>query len=1716
MSNLAEDWDVLETLYSSHRSIVCRARSKSTGESQIVKHPAAAQIDPATRHRYEKEVRVHHALGRVRSQCPRLEERGGLPVLISSDRRARSLREIENEQSYATLADQLQIAAGLARELHRLHTAGFVHRDLHPGNVLVDDGGVQLIDFEFAEDRRLADRDSQLGRRVGAPQYVSPELTGRMSLPADERSDLYSLGVILYELFSGRPPFEDDDTAALLQQHLACPAPSLAAALPNAPHQLCAIIARLLAKAPTERYRTALGLAHDLNACREILVSGCQEQTFEIGTRDVAADYRPADLLVGREPELATALPFLKQACAGTTGLLVVGGWSGVGKTALISHLGNEIRRFGGRVGSGKCDQYHRLRPYSAWVSAIGQALDAWLEFQVDRAAALHELRHDLGGSVGPLQDIAPALMEGLAPTRPEGGVSGGEARLLIHYGMETLLQKLANRDCPLMLFLDDLQWIDDASLSLLTALSNSPALHHVLFVAAYRSNEVDSLHPVHCALLAEGQRPAHFEHIELKNLGVASVRHFIDQTFALPEKQTRALTDVIMRTSAGNPYFVHQLLGELVDRRCIHFDEERARWHCDTEQLARLRMPADVQSLLVATLTDIDPSTLSTLQLAACLGASIELNRLCAAAELSPDALRERLQPAILRSLVEIGDGDLRFTHDRVQEAAYQSIPEPERPRRHLKIARSYLQQYPEGLPEQRLIEVAEHLRCGADEIRDADEQRRLLDICARAAQLADRVSAYDVALRYYRTVTACLPESAWTEHRDRMFSLQLDTVRCEFNNTQREAATERANSLLARDLTTVEHLRLAQTRIAMAIASNDQGGALELALAALGRLDIQFADDDAGLLEQAKIVNGELSAQLPPTEELEQLPEMQDSTQQLAMAIMAGAAGAAYVMRPALWQVLTLRMMQTTLNHGSSPLSAFAFGFYAVLLAGVQQQLAAGYAMGQLSVRTLERFSADGLTAKIANLFNVFVRHWAEPLRNSIEALPESIRSGVDHGDFEYGCYNAIQHGKHSVFCGLPLADVLKSQDDYIDLIRRLRMEYHVDFANIWRQLAVNLSGRARDPMHLAGDGYDAEALAQHLEAERSPFLLFNVRASQLILAYLMRELDEACRYGDAALPNEAAVPGMAERAEHALFHSLALLARAGDQLPGSEDRRIVLRHYRNLRRWSRGCADNFAHKAALIRAEWVARSSSPLHAIQHYELAIDLARDALYVNHEAVAEECFGRFWLARGSESTARHFLSLAHAHYRAWGADEKARRLRAEHHLAGEAGIAGGSQTSVGMPESIIEDVSQNLDMVAAMRASQAVSSIEDPVVLKQQLMLGIVRSAAAQNGSLALLEDDALQRVVEVRNGQCTPPSSDGATVDLPDALLQPVLKDGQAVIIDDAEHDSRRPGGSRARSLMCVPLRIGHEISGMVYLENELTTHAFSSSRAVTIEVLASQAATSIHRARLLHEMEQRVQQRTRELQQANAELERKQQQLQQTAQDMELFAYTVSHDLSAPLRSIRGFADLTLRRMAKGTQVDVQKNLTFMSDAGRQAQEQMDALMALARAATCTTSWSHFGVGEAVADAARAVDSPEAPLPEIQFSNPEAKLFGSRPAIAIVLQNLFQNSLRHAAEDRPLALLVEATELPGRVRLAIHDNGTGFGSMNPDSLFDAFVQGGSGGKLGLGLATSRRIVATHNGLIRARTSDRLGGACFEIELPQAAPETESTDEAA
>lgn len=1716
MSNLAGDWDVLDTLYRSHRSIVCRARSKSSGEPLIVKHPAAAQVDPATRNRYEKEVRVHHALGRAHGHCPRLEEYGGLPALITPDRNTRSLRDLMRDESRLSLYEQLELAIALARELHRLHTAGFVHRDVHPGNVLVDDQGVLLIDFELAEDRRLADRDCPLGRHAGAPQYVAPELTGRMNLQADERADLYSLGVVLFELLSGRPPFDDPDTATLLQKHLACPAPNLSEVLPKAPPALCAIIARLLTKAPTERYRTALGLAHDLEACREAIRTGREQLPFAIGTRDVAADYRPADLLVGREQEIASALPFMKEARSEVAGLLLVGGWSGVGKTALITHLGNEVRCSGGRVGSGKCDQYHRLRPYSAWVSAIGQALDEWLIDQEDRASALEQLRDNLGGSAAAIHDIVPAVLEGMEATQANAGASGDDARLLIQYGIETLLHQLSDRDRPLMLFLDDLQWIDDASLSLLSALANSQSLKHVLIVAAYRSNEVDPLHPVHCALLSEDSRPPRFEHLKLQNLDAASVRLIIEQSFGLPEMKTLALADVIMNTSAGNPYFVHQLLGELVDRRCVHFDAESAHWNCDTEQLARLRMPQDVLSLLVDALKDIEPDALRVLQVAACLGATMDLDSLCAATGLAPDDLRDQLRPAILRKLVEIGDGDLRFVHDRVQEAVYTSIPKLELPKLHLSIARSYLRQYSNGIPEQGLIELAEHLRCATDEIQDIEEKNLLLDVCTRAGRLADRISAHDVALRNYQTVTNAMPDSGWSEQRDDMFSLQLDTVRCEFNNTHHEAATERADALLARNLSTEEHLRLAQVRIAMAIASNDQGGAIDLALSALGRLEIRFADNDKGLIEQAQKLNAELTAQLPSPEQLEHLPEMQDSTQQLAMAIMAGAAGAAYVMRPVLWQVLTLRMMQTTLAHGSSPLAAFAFGFYAVLLAGVQQKLTAGYAMGQLSVRTLKCFAADGLTAKIANLFNVFVRHWAEPLRNSIEDLPASIRSGVDHGDFEYGCYNAIQHGKHSVFCGLPLADVLKSQDEYIELIQRLRMEYHVDFANIWRQLAKNLSGRARDPMRLASENYDAEALALRLEAERSPFLLFNVRSSQLILAYLMRELDEACRYGDAALPNEAAVPGMAERAEHALFHSLALLARAGDQLPGSKDRRIIQRHYRNLRRWSRACAENFEHKAVLIRAEWTARSPSPLRAIDHYERAIDLARDALYVNHEAVAEECFGRFWLDRGSESTARHFLSLAHAHYRAWGADEKARRLRAEHQLAVDAGITGSAQASLGGQESIIEDVSQNLDMVAAMRASQAVSSIEDPVILKQQLMLGLVRSAAAQNGNLALLEDGLLQKLVDVRDGQITPPGSNGGAVELPEELLQPVLNDGQAVIIDDAEHDARRPVGSQARSLMCVPLRIGVEISGLVYLENELTTHAFSSARAVTVEVLASQAATSIHRARLLHDMEQRVRQRTQELQQANADLERKQQQLQQTAQDMELFAYTVSHDLSAPLRSIRGFAELTLRRMDKGDKVDVHKNLTFMSEAGRQAQEQMDALMALAQASNCSSSWSHFSVSDVVGDAVRAVDSDEAPLPEIRFSNPNTELFGSRPAITIVLQNLLQNALRHAAPDRPLDLLVEAQELPDRTRIALHDNGFGFGSTNPDSLFDAFVQGRSGGKLGLGLATSRRIVATHEGEIRARASDRLDGACFEIELPRSTPSLEAAEHAA
>ncbi|MEQ9547440.1 MAG: diguanylate cyclase [Marinobacter sp.] len=1475
-----ERYRVLSKIYASSRTLVVLARRRDNDATVVLKVPQPGQRGDELKASYAKEARYRRALGQGEIE---LDSHMGLPMLVMPVSAGVALRDLLKSPEALPLVAWLKIAMAASQQLKELHALGVLHRDVRPDNLLwnSDTGQVALIDFELAVPLIHAEANPIDHQHLKATlPYTAPEATGRMNIGVDERSDLYALGATLYELLLGECPFTATDPLELIHQHMTkAPVPPHECRA-DTPKIVSSIIMKLLEKSPGRRYQSARGLEFDLGLVQKAFARAGEAADFELGRHDISDRYRPEAGLYGRDADRIDLLEAMDHVRNGGRLLYVISGHSGIGKTSLVHQLRAPTLLAGGIYAEGKCDQYQRLQPYSVWARALDSVVaQIMARPQSQRDVAKEKILAAVGSNGGLLTEIIPSLVDLIGPQPAVSQLAAREAQNRLGYVFSVFLGSLAAEFPPLVIFLDDLQWMDGASLDLLQTITQSDETRHLLIAGAYRDNEVDAAHPLQKALtLIRKETPEVLRASTLDNLSAADLAEMCAKNLNMAREAADSLAAAVYAKTAGNPFYSHQLLKRLADQRVLRFDEVQSSWVWDVELLNAMPPADNVIDLLLERLRELPEQTQEMLSLGACIGNRFEPDVLATVAGCSGESAETALEVVLNEGFLRQEAQGFTFTHDRVQQAAYNLIEPDSRAALHLHIGRQLLAAQTGSLSGRQLFDIIAHFEPNHVLLVEPAERQRIAELAAEAARRAQTASAHDVALRYYRLALTLAGEGGWQDDPQRHWALYLEAIQSEFINANHDKVEEMLGLAAAHAKTPLEQVVLFELECQFAIARNDLNTAINLALEALELLDIRFATDVQGLEEQAEKLR--VAIRLPPEgiPALADQPEMADPEQLAAIRIMVSVAGAAYVMRPDLWRVLTLQMVQTTLKHGSSPLAAFAYGFYGVLLASVYQEIDKGYAFGRLSTQLLEHYGAEPLRAKIINLFDVFVRHWKEHLRKSLEELPRGLQSGIDYGDFEYGSYNAIQHGKHQVICGCPLDEVIEQQNAYIHVIDRLKMGYHLEFAHIWRQLALNLNGRAKEPLVLAGDDYDAEALIPRLIAQSSNFLVFNIYCTQTMLAYLLGRKDEALTAADSARQYVEYVSGMAEIAEHNFYHSLCLLA-ALEPKAALHNRRLlrqVVLNQRQLKFWAEHAPVNFLHKWKLVEAERLRRCSRPQRAATLYEQAIRDARDTYYLNDQALATELYGEYMMGIGSISVGGDLVRQALRLYERWQAHEKVRQLRRRY--ADELQVASESYSQMATDTDI---AAVNFDVQSALRTSLAISQETDVNALECRLMRILAESAGAQRGLLVLKDHRAWMLAAEFdeRGARAVEESLHDAP-DLPHIVLDHVIRRRESLVLDN----TAEPGdigqdpyfeAHAVASVLCVPLLHGDEMGGLLYLENRRTPRAFSPSSTKVVEILAAQAIVAIEKARLLNTLEQRVESRTRELNRAKNELE-------------------------------------------------------------------------------------------------------------------------------------------------------------------------------------------------------------------------------------------------
>ncbi len=1397
----------------------------------------------------------------------------------------------------------LRIARQVAEILVDLQVHGVVHNNIGAHTIWVDSADTRawLTDFDCAaKDSEQAFPPARMSERSLA--YVSPEQTGRMNRKPDYRTDFYSLGVTLYQMLTHRLPFESSTPMELVHCHIAIqpvPPHSLNTAIPG---PLSDLVMKLMAKVPEERYRSASGLAADLGFCLQHYQDSATIPAFELGTRDISSRFQVSQRLYGRDREIAQLLRVYERVSAGevANALVLVSGYSGIGKTSLISEVQRPLVRDRGYFTSGKFEQLRRNVPYSSLIQAFQSLVQQLLaESEVRVAEWRARLLRALGDNGQVIVEIIPQVEMIIGPQPPVPVLGPAENQNRFNRVFLAFSEVFSQPEHPLILFLDDLQWADIPTLGIIRLMLTSPGSRYLMAIGAYRDNEVDPTHPL-AKLIAELRNETNVEDIALSPLSTGQVDRLIADSFSCGAEDARPLAAITHEKTKGNPFFVKMFLQAVYRDRLITFDHSRTRWTWSLAHMQALDISDNVVDLMVRRIRQWPREVQFVLSLAAAIGNQFRLSSLClinndgridneqAIKLLEADGLVIRL-PIGERE----GDGEcatsFRFLHDRVQQAAYSLIEEADRPLLHLRIGRLLLQTLSSEELEERKFEVVDHLNLGVALLANTVARRQLADLNLAAARKAKLSSAYEPAFKYICAAMWCLSANSWNDDYDITFACHLEKGELEYLLARWDQAIATFDEALRHVVNLLDRCRVNQYKVTLYRAKNELRTSLFIALEALRDLGIDMLEPDDSQLEDDLQRFHALTA--VDDAALLNLPELEDPHKLAAMLLLREAMNAAFFVGSRLLFAISMKMVEITIGHGSSPHAAVAFIYQAAfMLAGLKLDFDKAHRFGKLAMRlNEERYRVKPYEAIILDCSGGFISHHTQDVEVARKELDRGYDVALQHGMYTWAGYCAINWMYMSFWGPESLDNVTGRIEKMLPWLKRFDQsmaDYFCVFRSAIRKL-VEPSAHWSEP---SAEWPDAENVLRSLHDNGDRIGLLVYATTRLSLANWYGDPQRAQEYAAGGEGHALAGRGMfLETAFH--FHKCLAYAAAFDRSEPAVQRAYlesIQTALPLLERWAQFSPATYSHCYLLIKAE-LARIQADLRtAMDLYDQAIDDADANGFLQNAALGNELAGRFYLTLKRPQFAQIYLRRAHAKYVLWGARHKAREL---------------ARSCPGLiPPPRAEEAERAdsaFDMSAVIRASQAIS---EELVLQQllkKLLTIAIENAGAERGFLLLTQEGALQIEAEGSTVKDEVLLFPGTPVEpggkLAMSIVNYVRRTGESLVLNNASDDSRFAADEYVRrrkpkSVLCLPILRRRTLLGILYLQNDLASDAFTPERTEVMRVLLAQAAISLETARVYDEMQEEVAERKR------AELS-----LQHAHDDLEVRVRDRTHDLSS-----------------------------------------------------------------------------------------------------------------------------------------------------------------------------------------------------------------------
>ncbi|RCJ29479.1 serine/threonine protein kinase [Nostoc punctiforme NIES-2108] len=1487
---------IQDKIYESSNSLVYRG-IRDDGVGIVVKMLKLDYPSPQELTRYRQEYKIISSLnlqGAVKAYSQQDYQR--TLVILLEDFGAESLEQWMHKRPDIfypmPLSTFLGLAIAVCDILGRIHAANIIHKDINPGNIVfnLDTGIVKIIDFGIATQfNRINPTFKSPHVLEGTLAYLSPEQTGRMNRLLDYRTDFYSLGVTFYELLTGQLPFPTTDVLELVHCHIAkqpIPPHELNAVIPKA---VSDIILKLMAKNAEDRYQSAWGIKADLEIGLHQFAQTDKIDGIQLGLQDVSDRFQIPQKLYGREAEIEALLAaFDRVAEMGNEELrvknqensqfqvemMLVSGYAGVGKSALVQELYKPITTKRGYFVSGKFDLFGRNIPYSAIANALQKLVQQLLgELDEQLQQWRSRLLTALGTNGQIIIDIIPEveLIIGKQPSVAEVGATEAQNRFNLIF--QKFVRVFCSESHPLVIFLDDLQWIDSATLKLIELMLLDEQTQFLFLIGAYRDNEVNPTHPLMLTLERLRKQGAVLQEIILAPLTLGPLNQLIAETLHQNADIVRPLAELVLRKTEGNPFFVGEFLRMLHSENLLTFDAQHLCWEWNIADIQAQDITDNVVELLLIQLNKLPENTQQILQLAACIGAEFNLNTLAIVCEQSPKAISLNLLVAIQAGLIQpISELDenllvqkYKFLHDRVQQAAYTLIDDSQKLGVHLQIGRNLLEKtLPEQLAE-RLFEIVDQLNYGTELISEQSQRNEIAKLNLQAGQKALAATAYEAAFKYYNAGLKLLDVESWQREYDLTLVLHSESAEAAYLSGHFDEMEQLVEEVLNCAKTALDKVKAYDSRIQAWLSQGDPKEALKTGLEVLQLLGISLVEAPSQLDVQAALEETASRLAGREIENLIDLPEMTEPVPLAAIHILVSTVGAAFNVSPALMVLIVCKMVNLSIANGNAIWSLLGYAAYGMMLCGVVQDIELGYRFGKLSLNLAKRLSNKKGNCKALLMVNFHIIHWKDHLKETFPVLAEAYQSGIQSGEFEFASYCAFSLCYYPFFAGQELTELEQQTAIYRKATNQIRRET----ASIWlamlQQTILNLRGQSENPSRLVGCIYEEEQALSRAIAVKDGTSIHYFYLNKLILCYLFGEYKQAAKTATLAEQYLGAATAIISVPLFHFYDSLIFLSLLAD---GSNSEKAawlnrVNANQEKMQKWAHHAPMNFLHKFQLVEAEKARVLGQFFEAEEFYEQAIFGAKENEYLQEEALSYELAAKHYLDRGRERFAQLYMKEAHYCYERWGATAKAKDLETCYPQFFPQSLNVAPTPVHTIAGTTFNTSSIAFDLATAIRASQAISREIELDQLLNSLMQIVIENAGAQTGCLILEKagEWAIEAVCKLNgdaNLSATQVLQSISMVNrLPESIIHYVIRTHESVILNDATREGNFINEpyiqqNQTKSLLCLPLLNQSKLVGVLYLENRLVTGAFTAERSQLLNLLSTQAAIAIENAKL------------------------------------------------------------------------------------------------------------------------------------------------------------------------------------------------------------------------------------------------------------------------